>query len=359
MYPALAVAEAVSTYQPGSKLYFVGSLNGFERPLVEKGGVVFTAYDEVRAGPLHGVGVQRVLRSLVDLAVGTVQSWRLIGEYKPNVLLLTGGYVGFPVAVAAWTRRVPALIYLPDIEPALSIKVLRWLAARVAITVPESAAYFREGRTVVTGYPVRAEMAVATREAAIERFKLAPQRPILLVFGGSRGAQSINTAIMGILPQLLAGGVQVVHVAGTLDHERVAAAVGVGPDAGYHLFPYLHGADMGLAMAAADLAVSRAGASVIGEFPLFALPSVLVPYPYAWRYQKVNADWLAERGAAVYMADAEMMTDLYPTLNGLFTNEEQLATMRDKAAALAQPGSARRVVDTLAEIARERNGAKG
>ncbi len=358
MYPALAVAEAVNTSQPESELYFVGSVDGFERPLVEKGGVVFTVYDEVRAGPLHGVGVRRAARSLVDLAVGTVQAWRLIGRYQPDALLLTGGWVGFPVAVAAWLRRIPALIYLPDIEPALSIKVLRWLATRVALTVPESTAYFREGRTVVTGYPVRAEMAAATRTDGVVRFKLDPARHTLLVFGGSRGAQSINTALLGILPDLLADGVQVLHITGTLDHERVLGAVEAGPDDGYHAFAYLHGADMGLAMAAADVAVSRAGASVIGEFPLFELPSVLVPYPYAWRYQKVNADWLSERGAAVHMADAAMATDLYPTLNGLFTNADRLATMRASVAALAQPGSARRVADTLAEIAQERNRAK-
>jgi UDP-N-acetylglucosamine:LPS N-acetylglucosamine transferase len=145
VYPALAVAEAVSTSQPNSVLIFVGSVGGFERPLVEKGGVAFDAYEEVQAGPLHGVNPLRALRSMLKLLAGTVQSLQLLGRHCPDVVLLTGGWVGFPVALAAWLRRVPSVIFLPDIEPALSIKVLRPLVTKVALAIPESASYFAAG----------------------------------------------------------------------------------------------------------------------------------------------------------------------------------------------------------------------
>jgi UDP-N-acetylglucosamine--N-acetylmuramyl-(pentapeptide) pyrophosphoryl-undecaprenol N-acetylglucosamine transferase len=354
VYPALAIAEAIHTYHPASKLFFIGSIGGFERPLVEQGGVMFDAYDEVRAGPLHGVNPLRAIRSLFEMAAGTLSAWRLLAKHRPDVVLLTGGWVGFPAALAAWLRRTPVLIFLPDIEPALSIKVLRYFATQIALAIPESASYFAPGKTVVTGYPIRDAVESATRQDAIAHFNLDPTCQTLLVFGGSRGAHTINVALLGILPQLLADGIQVIHIGGTTTFEWLseqASAMADHPH--YHLHDYLHGPEMGLALAAADLVVSRAGAGILGEFPLFGLPSVLVPYPYAWRYQKVNADYLAERGAAVVLPDETMTTDLYPQLNALFTNTAQLATMRQQVKKLAQPGSARRLAAVLGQLAGE------
>jgi UDP-N-acetylglucosamine--N-acetylmuramyl-(pentapeptide) pyrophosphoryl-undecaprenol N-acetylglucosamine transferase len=144
--------------------------------------------------------------------------------------------------------------------------------------------------------------------------------------------------------------VQVIHVTGTLDWERVQAEAARLPDAHYHIYPYLH-EDMALAFAAADLAVCRAGASVLGEMPLFGVPSILAPYPYAWRYQKVNADYLAERGAAMRMNDEAMKEDLLPAIRGLLSDSARLAQMRDCAAALARPDGAWRVGQELMQLA--------
>lgn len=354
MYPALAVAEAILDERPNAQLIFVGGVDGFERPLVEQAGVPFAHYHEVQAGPVHGVSVLRAVGSAFKMLAGTAQSLGFMRRHQPGAVLLTGGWVGFPVALAAWLSRTPVLIFVPDIEPALSIKVLRHLAAKVALAIPESAAYFAGGQTVVTGYPVRRAVRRATCAAAMAHFGLQPDKQTLLVFGGSRGARSINQALVPILPGLLArGDVQVIHVTGTLDYDGVRGQTAdLEHPADYHLHAYLHD-DMGLALAAADLALSRSGAGVLGEFPLFGLPSVLVPYPYAWRYQKVNADYLTERGAAITLPDEQLAHQLAPTLHQLFTNREQLATMRAKATQLAQQHSAQRVAAALAELARE------
>src|SRR5690554_34680 len=111
VYPALAVAEALRTHRPGIDLHFVGSAGGFERPLVEQSGVVFDRYDEVRSGPLHGVSRSRRIVSLVRLAIGTLEALALVLRRRPDALLLTGGWVGLPVALACWLARVPALIF--------------------------------------------------------------------------------------------------------------------------------------------------------------------------------------------------------------------------------------------------------
>ncbi len=285
------------------------------------------------------------------MAAGTAQAITLLARRQPQVLLLTGGWVGLPVALAAKLRGVPSLIYLPDIEPGLTIQVLRRFANRVAVTTEESRPYFRADQMVVTGYPLRRTLLESTRAAAQSFFKLDPARRVLLVFGGSRGARSINHALLAILPALLADGVQVLHVSGTLDWDEVSAFRASLPDAtDYHAYPYLH-QEMGLAMAAADLAVSRSGASTLGEFPYFGLPSILVPYPYAWRYQKVNADALAGRGAALVMHDADMERDLLTTVRGLLADPTRLAAMRAAAASLSHPDAAQRIADQLQALA--------
>ncbi len=351
VYPAIAIAEAMSSLYPAVKLAFVGSVDGFERPLVDEAGLKIAHYDEVRSGPLHGVGLPRMIVSAFNLAAGTLQSISLMARRRPDALLLTGGWVGLPVAVAAWLWRVPSLIYLPDIEPALTIQVLRHFVRRIALTVEDSKVYFPQNETVVTGYPLRHLMLDATREGAVKQFGLDPARKTLLVFGGSRGARAINTALLNILPDLLADGIQVIHVTGTLDWPDIETRIKSLSDAThYHAFPYLHH-EMGLAMAGADLVVSRSGASVLGEFPAFGLPSILIPYPHAWRYQKVNADYLANRGAAIYMDEASIAETLLPTVRNVLNDPARLEAMRQASRTLAQPEGAKHAAEALAQLA--------
>jgi UDP-N-acetylglucosamine--N-acetylmuramyl-(pentapeptide) pyrophosphoryl-undecaprenol N-acetylglucosamine transferase len=348
VYPALAAAEAILARDPSSELTFVGSVGGFERPLLEQARLPFKAIYEVQAGPIHGMNPVKTVINAGKLGMGTLQALRLIGRVRPQVVLSTGGWVSFPVAQAAWLRRKPVVIYLPDIEPGLTIKAQRAFATHVAATAPDSAAYINQKKLVVTGYPLRESLKAATRGAGIAHFGLDASKKTLLVFGGSRGAQTINTAVFGVLEALLArGDVQVIHVTGTLDWERTTPHRG---RAGYFPFAYLHD-DMGLALAAADLALCRSGASTLGELPYFGLPSILVPYPFAWRYQKVNADYLAERGAALVMADDRMASDLSATVSGLLDDPARLQAMAASARALAVPDAAGKIAALLESLA--------
>lgn len=298
----------------------------------------------MQAGPIHGINPITSAVNAAKLLMGTLQAIRLMRRYKPDVVLSTGGWSSFPVAQAGWLTRRPVVIYLPDIEPGLTIKAQRPFATRIAATTADSSAYIAQKKLVVTGYPLRKSMRAATREAAIAHFKLDPARKTVLVFGGSRGAQTINIAVINLLPELLKrGDVQVIHVTGTLDWERTAPYRNTD---GYHPFDYLHD-DMGLAMAAADIAVCRSGASTLGELPFFGLPSILVPYPFAWRYQKVNADYLSQRGAAIHMEDSAMNSDLLPTLTALLDDPQRLDAMRASARALAVPDAAGRIASLL------------
>jgi UDP-N-acetylglucosamine--N-acetylmuramyl-(pentapeptide) pyrophosphoryl-undecaprenol N-acetylglucosamine transferase len=257
---------------------------------------------------------------------------------------MTGGYVAAPVAAAARLRGVPIVVYLPDVEPGSTIRLAIPLARRVACTSDGSRAFVPEHKMVVTGYPVRPEIRAArrlSREAALARFDLRPGRPTLFVFGGSRGARAINRALMAILPDLLSEA-QIIHISGTLTWPEVEANAATLPPAlrdFYRPYAYLH-EDMGAAFRAADLVVARAGASMLGECPAFALPSILVPLTFAWRYQKVNADYLTERGAAVQLTDETLPQALLPTVRALLFDPDRLADMAAAAAALDRPDAA-------------------
>lgn len=311
----------------------------------------------IPAGGIHGLALWRAARNLFKLAQGFGVALREGRRRRPEALFVTGGYASVPVALAAWVLRVPILLYLPDIEPGLAVRFIARLATCIAVTAEESRAFLPAHKVVVTGYPVRPAFAGIRREVAREALGLVQDEPVLLVFGGSTGARSINRAVVAQLEGLLEMA-QVVHVSGERDWEWVAEQAAGLPSsirARYHPYPYLHDEAMGQALAAADLAICRAGASTLGELPYFGLPAVLIPYPYAWRYQKVNADWLASRGAAVILEDARLMEDLLPTVRALLTDVDRLAEMRARAGSLARPDAAAH----LAQILRHWSTTKG
>ncbi|MBM3152789.1 MAG: UDP-N-acetylglucosamine--N-acetylmuramyl-(pentapeptide) pyrophosphoryl-undecaprenol N-acetylglucosamine transferase, partial [Chloroflexi bacterium] len=240
-------------------------------------------------------------------------------------------------------------------EPGLALKTISNIANSIALTTDESCRFFRHGKRLVTGYPVRPELAHWDRQKGRQRLGLEQEGPALLVSGGSRGARALNQAVMDNLPALLELA-QVVHISGDLDWptiEGVRDRLSKAQASRYLAYPYLH-EEMGAALASADLVVSRAGASVLGEYPLFGLPAILVPYPYAWRYQKVNADYLVERGAAVLLENERLADGLLPTVRNLLTGTTQRQSMRQAMQGLAQPHAAARIAEELVALAGRR-----
>jgi UDP-N-acetylglucosamine--N-acetylmuramyl-(pentapeptide) pyrophosphoryl-undecaprenol N-acetylglucosamine transferase len=332
-------------------LYYFGEAGGIEEELARTAGIPFQA---VATGQIRGRSPVQRVRSLARMIQGVRQCGDLMRRQRPDAVFITGGYVTVPLAWAAWRAHVPVLIYLPDLEPGLAIRWMSRLATRVAVSFPEVAHFFGS-KAVVTGYPVRAELVSRERNAARQALGLQSgphDPPVLLVFGGSRGARSINQALVAALPQLLEHA-QVVHVSGQLDWPWVAEAAGKLPAevrGRYHAYPYLHG-EMLDALAAADLAVARAGASTLGEFPVVGLPSVLVPYPYAGQHQHINADYLASRGAAVIVEDQDLGARLAPAVSGLLQAPERREQMARAARALARPDAAANIARLLYQMA--------
>lgn len=348
MYPALAVHNALTLEKPDLKTLWVGGEGGIEAGLIERTGIPFKT---IPASGVHGVGLKQLPRNILQVIRGMIASLRILHDFKPDVLFFTGGYVAFPMAVAGFFK--PSLLYVPDIEPGLALKAIARFADRITVTAEASRKFFtRQSRIVVTGYPTRNDLSDWTRESARAKLGLRTDLPTLLVFGGSKGAHSINVALLEHLPALLAK-VQIVHISGELDWQMISTkrqSLTATQADRYHAYPYLHD-EMGAALAAADLAVSRSGASALGEFPLFVLPAILVPYPYAWRYQKVNGDYMAQHGAAVILEDNRLTEELYTTIRTLLDNPGKLEAMRNAMRELAHPHAAQTIAAQLAEMA--------
>lgn len=345
MYPALSVLATLG--DEAQPVLWIGSESGMEAELVKRNGVAYTG---IPAAGVHGVGLRALPGNLAQLARGAVAARKIIQDFKPDVMFFTGGYVGVPVALAG--RGYPTLLYNPDIEPGMALKALARFADCIAITADPSRAFFsKRTRTVVTGYPTRSDLVTWEKAAAREKLNLTDQLPVLLVYGGSKGAHSINQALFAALPQLLTLA-QIVHITGTPDAaeaENARARLHPRLSTRYHPTPYLH--EMGAAFASADLAVSRAGASTLGEYPLFGLPAILVPYPHAWRYQRVNADYLAQRGAAQVLEDARLGSDLTTLVTSLLNDAPRLKAMQQAMRALAVPDASAQIAGLVRELA--------
>jgi len=332
--PALAVADELRA--DGAEVVFVGGERA-EAELVPAAG-----YDlrPIRVEGLSRTNPLKALRAAWRAAAALGAAWRLLGELRPDAVLGAGGYVAGPVGLAAAARRVPLVLSEADSHLGLTNRLLAPFARRVCLAFPLAR---RAGaRYRVTGRPVPPP--VGDRAAARARLGVGPEETLVLVFGGSLGARTINAAAIEAFRE--GGGVRVLHVAGTRDFPQLRS-----PGEHYELRDYL--TPFGDALAAADLVVARAGGSIF-EIAAHGRPAVLIPYPHAsGDHQTANARWMAEAGAAVVIADAELTaTRLRAEVAGLLADPVRLEAMAAASAALAHPRAA-------ADIAAELRAAAG
>ncbi len=335
--PALAVAEALRA--EGAEVSFIGGERA-EAQLVPAAGF------ELRPISVQGLSRSNPVRALraAGLAAAAVPRARsILAELSPQAVMGGGGYVAGPVGLAAASLRLPLVLTEADSHLGLTNRLLAPLARRVCLAFPVRG---REGgRYLVTGRPIPPP--VADRARARRRFGLDEQDTCVLVFGGSLGSHTINTAAA----EAFAGApFRVLHVSGRRDYEGLAKR-----DLGdhYQLIEYLDLEDFGRALAAADLAVARAGGSIF-ELAAYGVPAVLVPFPHAaGDHQTSNARWMAEAGAAVVIADGELSgARLGGEVAALLADVRRLRGMAAAARSLARPQAAAEVAGELLRAAR-------
>ncbi len=355
IYPALAVAGVLRGRHSEGEILYVGARKGLEKDLVPREGYEFRALD------IRGMERKISLGALVSAwkAAGSVcQAMGIIRQFRPDAVIGTGGYASFPVGAAAVLSRVPLILHEQNVYPGLSNRMLGRFAKGIAISWEESKKGFGgRAELVHTGNPIRQAIVSATREEALSKLGLTPDRVTVLVFGGSQGAAKINEAALGMMRIMGNDGVRVILATGKANWQKAkqqAASIGIAfseelrGDGRFFVLDYLH--DMASALAASDLVVSRSGALTLAEITARGIASVLIPHPYVPDdVQRRNAYAMQKAGSSVVIEDSELDGKrLFAEVSALIADTGRLKDMAAAAKRMAMPDAAGQVAD-LAE----------
>ncbi|HMM20356.1 MAG TPA: undecaprenyldiphospho-muramoylpentapeptide beta-N-acetylglucosaminyltransferase [Selenomonadales bacterium] len=352
IYPALTIARTIAGLTKPCEILFVGTRQGLEADIVPKEGFAFAT--------VEAAGFERKLslgniRTIIRTVAGLGQAIGILRRFRPDVVIGTGGYVCGPVLLMASLMGIPAMIHESDVIPGVTNKILARFVKKVTVGYAEAAPSFGGSavKAVVTGNPIRAEVMSATRSQGRASLGLKSDVLTVLVAGGSRGARSINTAMIDVHRRFAGrNDIQILHVTGQNEYNNVVglidqAGIDITKTGNIIIKPYLY--NMPEALAAADIAVFRAGAIGLAELTARGIPAILIPYPYAAaNHQEHNARTVEQHGAAVVIADRDLTGQgLAATIESLKGAPERLATMAEASRKLGRPEAAR----TIAQLA--------
>ncbi len=346
IYPALAVGEFLSRTYPDVRVCFIGASGGMEERLAQSSGFPFSG---VVARKIRRLISPDTVVTLLVLGRGWLQARRHLRTISPSVVLGTGGYVAAATVIAASGLGLPVVIHEQN---AIGGRTNRWLArlaARVCLTYEESLPNFPRERAVVTGLPIRADLVgTVERGEAHRALGVPPESFMVLVLGGSQGAQALNKVVREAISRL-PDNVFVLHQTGPTDADPC------GSRERYRPVAFLDTKMLRLAYHAADLALSRCGASTLAELAVAGLPAMLVPYPAAYAdHQTANARVVVRHGAAVLIPQAELTPARFVgEVIALMEDRERLESMARASAALARPNAAEQVGRLVIECAKK------
>lgn len=340
--PALAIADALQK-QYQAELLFVGTARGLESRLVPQAGHLL---ELIKVGQLKNVSLITRLRTSLDLPMSVLHCRTLLKDFRPDVVIGVGGYASGPAMIAAILARIPTLAVEPNAFPGLANRLVGKRVSAAAVNFEPALKYFRNAQ--VTGIPVRAEF-----------FHLQPRPadapPHLLIFGGSQGARVLNRTMPQIAARLLEAvpGLTILHQAGARHAEETQAAYaasGADPTR-WQVQAFLD--DMARRFEAADLVLTRSGASTVAEEMAAGKPALLVPFPGAADdHQRKNAEVMAGAGAATLLIEAEMTPDrLLASLIAMIGDRSTLRAMGERARTLAHPDAANRIAGMARQLA--------
>lgn len=355
MYPALAVARALRDARPELELDYIGGARGFERRLVASHEMRDElSYHELVVRSLRSAGLSHhTVLDPVRLGASVPQAWALLGRRRPAAVFTTGGYLALPLVLAARARGIPTLVWEGNVVPGRATRAIGRYATRVAVSFPPTLDAFGPN-AFVSGTPIRSFEDI-DRDAARRSFGVGPDEPLLLVFGGSQAVARLSAATIGALPRLLPDW-HVLHLCGESGMAAAGAARAALPDelrARYTAEPFLTDR-MADALVAADLVLGRAGSSTCAEVAAAGVASILVPYPYAGAHQRFNARYLADAGAAIAVADADLDADRLVREAASLLDAGRRGAMADAARGLGRPDAARVLATELLGLAEGR-----
>lgn len=337
IFPAIALGRSLSALDKGADILYIGSDKALDRRMFEKEGVLFRTLSANKLAYKFSPGMVVVcFRLLVDI----FKALSIVFSYKPDVVVGFGGYVSFPVIFAAGFAGIPTIVHEQNMVPGRANKLLFKFVSKIALSFEETkdAVGRYSGKCVLTGNPIRGEIANSDRSYGVKRFGLDGNKFTILVIGGSQGAGFLNRTFIDALSMMGPGprrSMQVIHITGVKDYEwALKAYEGLGMDHRVHSFIDR----IEEAYGPADLVVTRSGASAIFELAFLKKPMILVPYPYAMSHQLDNARVLSRSGAALLVEekglDAGIFSDL---ILGLIKDGDKMKSLGEAAHRFAIP----------------------
>jgi len=346
LFPAVALGERLLETDKAGKVHFVGTARGMEAKVLPQLGLPLTTIDIT--GWSGKTWPERI--KVFGKMIGSMfEANRILRQFRPDVVVGTGGYASGPVLAVARLRGYPTVILEQNAELGLTNRLLAPWMDRVCVSLPEAADRIGKNKGVWTGNPLRRGM---------ERGHGLPpdDPPALLIFGGSQGARAINDAMTAALPELAAwrGRLKILHQTGEEDRDRIAAAYRQAGWEDAEIVPFIR--DMAAAYHRAHLVVCRAGATTLAELTACGRPAILIPFPEAARdHQTANARVLSLQGAGILLSQADLDGEsLGAAVQGLLGDRGKLEEMARVASKLGRPGAADRVLNECRALLSQR-----
>lgn len=357
IYPAVSIAKEIKRRYQDAEIIFVGTEKGLESKIVPQEGFVLKTIKvrgfERRLTMKNALAIKEAAFSL-----GAVK--KIIKEFKPDIVIGTGGYVCGTVMLTAALMGIPTMIHESNAFAGMTNKLLARFMDVVALNFEEAAKYFKSSRKlVITGNPIRKDMLHITKQQGLSELSLLENIPLIFVTGGSRGARSINQNVLELADYCArTGKLQLLHMTGDTQYNAVLQSYkqrNIPIDSKYiKIVPYLH--NMPYALAAADLLICRCGAMTLSELTALGKPSVLIPFPHsADNHQEYNARAMENKGAALLMLEKELTPEkLSHTVIQLMEDKERLEAMRQNSRKLGVCNADEKIGDLIAELLKKK-----
>ena len=350
LFPGIAIQEALKTASEKHQILFVGTRQGLEAQLLPRLKL------PVKFLWISGFTGKSLLHKLLipfQLLISFMQSLFLLAVHRPNIVVGTGGFAAGPIVMCAQLFGIPTLLQEQNAFPGVTTKLLSKRAKKICVHFPETIERLpHPNRAVVTGNPLRTSLATIDQKSAREFWKFAPDKPVLLVLGGSLGARSINHAVTEALPEILKQTNLIWQVGrqGLPDNADGALCDNAVQEHQLVILDFIH--EMPMAYSAATLALCRAGAMTLAELALVGLPAILVPFPFAaHQHQDWNARAYEISGAAVRITDADLSGEkTLQVVSDLLNDKPRLDKMKSAMQTFAKPHAAADIVKTIFEL---------
>ena len=349
IYPALTLIDAIKSKRPDAEFLYVGTEKGLEADIVPKAGINFTAL-KMEGGLERHFTLKNISRAAN--AIWSIKRAKdIVKSFKPSAVVGTGGHVCGPILLAAGLMKVPTLIQEQNAVAGVTNKILSKFVDKIAVGTRDALKNFPADKTVYTGNPIRKEVLAAKKIDGLREFNFTADKPIVLISGGSRGARSINNAMIDVLKSAAQkNSAQFLHVTGKGEFNSVVEKLSEIDAPNIRVVPYLY--NMPTAMAMADLAIFRAGATGLAELTARGVPAILIPYPFAAEnHQEFNARSLVEAGAARMILNKDLTAELLQkNLDELLSAPDKLKSMAAASLSLGKPNAADEIADLILNL---------